>query len=143
MIIYASKFSKILAITSTLGISFLTKYASTADIAKSSAAQKGIIDFAFKLVVMAYLGLHDYPLYLDELAQNFDEKHRSNIMDFVKNFVSGGECSQLFIISHFHNGHGIFTNAEVTILDDTNLLNLPDSYNKHVVISSKMRPYKE
>ena len=124
-------------------IYFSSTDASTADIAKSSAAQKGIIDFAFKLVVMAYLGLHDYPLYLDELAQNFDEKHRSNIMDFVKNFVSGGECSQLFIISHFHSGHGIFTNAEVTILDDTNLLNLPDSYNKHVVISSKMQSYKE
>ena len=59
------------------------------------------------------------PLYLDELGQSFDEKHRVNIMDFVKNLSS--EYSQMFMISHYHNGHGIFTNAQITILDVSNL----------------------
>lgn len=124
-------------------IYFSSTEASTSDIAKSSAAQKGIVDFAFKLVVMAYLGLTDYPLYLDELAPSLDEKHRSNIMDFVKNFVESKQCSQMFMISHYHTGHGVFSNAEVTILDDTNLLTKPDSFNKNLIISNKMRAYRE
>lgn len=113
------------------------------DIAKSSAAQKGIVDFAFKLVVMAYLGLTDYPLYLDELAPSLDEKHRANIMVFVKNFVESKQCSQMFQISHYVDSHGMFTAAEVMVLDDTNLLTLPEKFNKHVVISSTLRPWKE
>lgn len=113
------------------------------DIAKSSAAQKGIVDFAFKLVAMAYLGLNDYPLFLDELAPSLDEKHRVNIMEFVKNFVESKQCSQMFMISHYLTGHGVFSSAQVTVLDDTNLLTLPDSYNKHATISSKMKPWLE
>lgn len=113
------------------------------DIAKSSAAQKGIVDFAFKLVTMAYLGLHDYPLFLDELAPSLDEKHRVNIMEFVKNFVESKQCSQMFMISHYLTGHGVFSSAEVTVLDDTNLLTMPDKFNRHATISSKMRPWIE
>lgn len=113
------------------------------DIAKSSAAQKGIVDFAFKLVTMAYLGLQDYPLYLDELAPSLDEKHRVNIMQYVKNFVESKQCTQMFMISHYLTGHGVFNSAQVTILDDTNLLTVPDSYNKNAVISSKFVPWVE
>jgi ABC-type multidrug transport system ATPase subunit len=91
---------------------------------------------------MAYLGLTDYPLYLDELGASLDEKHRVAIMDFVKNFVEAGECSQMFLISHYHSGHGVFSNAEVTVLDDTNLLTKPDNFNKHVTISNRLRAYK-
>lgn len=123
-------------------IYFPSTEAYTQDIAKASTAQKGIIDFAFKLIVMAYLGLTDYPLYLDELGASLDEKHRVAIMDFVKNFVEAGECSQMFLISHYHSGHGVFSNAEVTVLDDTNLLTKPDNFNKHVTISNRLRAYK-
>lgn len=113
------------------------------DIAKSSAAQKGIVDFAFKLVAMAYLGLHDYPLYLDELAPSLDEKHRVNIMEFVKNFVGSKQCSQMFMISHYLTGHGVFSQAQVTVLDESNLLTMPDNFNKYATISSKMKAWVE
>lgn len=113
--------------------------ASTQDVAKSSAAQKGIVDFAFKLVVMAYLGLEDYPLYLDELAPSLDEKHRINIMAYVKNFVESKQCSQMFMISHYLESHGVFQNTNNIVMDKTNLLSLPKEYNTDVVISSKMR----
>lgn len=116
---------------------------STPDIAKSSAAQKGIVDFAFKLVVMVYLGLSDYPLYLDELAPSLDEKHRANIMTFVKNFIEAKQCSQMFMVSHYATGHGVFNRAQITVMDDTNLLTVPDSFNKNAIISSKMVPWIE
>lgn len=113
--------------------------ASTQDVSKSSAAQKGIVDFAFKLVVMAYLGLEDYPLYLDELAPSLDEKHRINIIEYVKNFVESKQCSQMFMVSHYMESFGVFQNTHNIVMDKTNLLSLPDSYNTDVVISSKMR----
>lgn len=113
------------------------------DIAKSSAAQKGIVDFAFKLVVMKYLGLEDYPLFLDELAPSLDEKHRSNIMEFVKQFIESKQCSQMFMVSHYNTSHGVFNRAETIIMDDTNMLTIPDTYNKHVTISSKTRPWAD
>ena len=113
--------------------------ASTQDVSKSSAAQKGIVDFAFKLVVMAYLGLEDYPLYLDELAPSLDEKHRINIMAYVKNFVESKQCSQMFMISHYLESHGVFQNTNNIVMDKTNLLSLPNEYNTDVEISSKMR----
>lgn len=113
--------------------------ASTQDVSKSSAAQKGIVDFAFKLVVMAYLGLEDYPLYLDELAPSLDEKHRINIIEYVKNFVESKQCSQMFMVSHYMESFGVFQNTHNIVMDKTNLLSLPDRYNTDVVISSKMR----
>lgn len=112
---------------------------STQDVSKSSAAQKGIVDFAFKLVVMAYLGLEDYPLYLDELAPSLDEKHRINIIEYVKNFVESKQCSQMFMVSHYMESFGVFQNTQNIVMDKTNLLSLPDSYNTDVIISSKMR----
>lgn len=104
------------------------------DSSKGSASQVSMVNFAFKIVVMVYLGLDDYPLYLDELAPDLDEKHRINIMSFVRSFVESRRCSQMFMVSHYASGHGAFTNAEILVLDDENLLNIPQVYNKHVTI---------
>lgn len=123
-------------------IYFPATQVATQDIAKSSAAQKGIVDFAFKLVVMVYLGLQEYPLYLDELAPSLDEKHRSNIMAFVKNFIEAKQCSQMFMVSHYVSGFGVFQSAEVAVLDDTNILTLPQVYNRHLTIGAKMIPFE-
>lgn len=104
------------------------------DGSKGSNSQVSIVNFAFKIVVMVYLGLDDYPLFLDELAPDLDEKHRINIMTFVRDFVESKRCSQLFMVSHYATGYGAFSNAEVLVLDDENLLNVPAKYNEHVVI---------
>jgi hypothetical protein len=103
------------------------------DVSKGSSSQTDVVDFAFKLVVMLCLDLHDYPLYLDELAPSLDEQHRINIMTYVKHLVDGGKCSQMFMISHYHAGHGSFTAAEYCVMDDQNITT-PMEYNKHVVM---------
>lgn len=105
-----------------------------ADVSKTSSSQIDIVNFAFKLVVMLYLELEDYPLYLDELAPSLDEQHRVNIMNFVRQLVDNKKCSQLYMISHYATAHGSFMNADVCIMDDRNLINRPKDYNHHVIM---------
>lgn len=104
------------------------------DCSKGSNSQISIVNFAFKIVVMIYLGLEDYPLYLDELAPDLDEKHRINIVNFVRSFVESKRCSQMFMVSHYETGYGAFTNAEILVLDSDNLIDIPRVHNKHVII---------
>ena len=104
------------------------------DGSKGSNSQVSMVNFAFKIVVMVYLGLDDYPLFLDELAPDLDEKHRINIITFVRDFVESKRCSQMFLVSHYATGYGAFVNAEILILDDENLLNVPHVYNDHVIM---------
>lgn len=104
------------------------------DVAKGSTGQREIIDFAFKLIVMFYLRLTDYPLYLDELGHSFDERHRVNVMNFVKDLVETKGFSQVFMISHYASSHGSFTNAEVLVMDAANIT-VPMRHNQHVVMS--------
>lgn len=104
------------------------------DISKGSNSQVSMINFAFKIVVMTYLGLDDYPLYLDELAPDLDERHRVNILNFVRDYVESKRCSQMFLVSHYASGHGAFVHAEVMVMDEENIINLPGDYNNHVSI---------
>ena len=98
-----------------------------------STGQLEVIDFAFHILVMLYLGLDDYPLHIDELGTHMDEQHRINIMHFVRSLVETKRCSQLFMISHYAASHGIFTNAEICVMDDRNI-HLPTTYNNHVTL---------
>lgn len=104
------------------------------DCSKGSNSQISVVNFAFKIVVMIYLGLEDYPLYLDELAPDLDEKHRINIVSFVRSFVESKRCSQMFMVSHYETGYGAFTNAEILVLDSDNLIDIPRVHNKHANI---------
>ena len=104
------------------------------DCSKGSNSQISVVNFAFKIVVMIYLGLEDYPLYLDELAPDLDEKHRINIVSFVRSFVESKRCSQMFMVSHYETGYGAFTNAEILVLDSDNLIDIPRVHNKHAII---------
>lgn len=100
---------------------------------KTSQGQRDVADLAFRLAIYAYLDMYDYPLYLDELAPSFDEQHRFNIMNFVKAYVESSRCSQMFMISHYVGSHGVFTNAEVCIMDESNLIHKPEVFNQHVI----------
>lgn len=104
------------------------------DVADNSSAQKDMIDFAFVLTVYLYLGYKSYPLYIDELAPTMDELHRININNFVKMLIESHRHSQMFMISHYMSGYGIFQNADICMLSDINIVNKPDRYNTHVVI---------
>lgn len=104
------------------------------DISDNSSAQKDMIDFAFVLTVYLYLGYKSYPLYIDELAPTMDELHRININNFVKMLIESHRHSQMFMISHYMSGYGIFQNADICMLSDINIVNKPESYNTHVII---------
>lgn len=104
------------------------------DIDRTSRGQKEMINFSFVLVVMFYLRLNNYPLYLDELGATFDETHKVNVMNFVKDLVESKGFSQVFMISHYASSHGAFTQAEVLVMDASNI-SVPMKHNQHVTMS--------
>lgn len=101
------------------------------DISYGSTGQVEMIDFAFKVVTQLYFDMADYPLFMDELGPHFDDQHRINVMRFVQTLVEARKCSQMFLVSHYAASHGVFTNAEVLVLDDKNVV-LPGAWNTHV-----------
>jgi hypothetical protein len=105
----------------------------TPDIVKGSEAQVEVVNLAFRLVTMVYLGLHEYPLYLDEVGRSFDEQHRINVMNFLKRLVDTGNYPQMFLVSHYAAQYNIFPNPEVLVLDGTNIL-IPSTHNTHAVM---------
>lgn len=104
------------------------------DISLGSKSQVAIVNFAFKLIMMLYLELDDYPLYVDELSSSLDEQHRLNIVRFIKNHIETKRCSQMFMVSHDSTEAYAFTPNQVCVLDTANIVSLPEVYNKHVVI---------
>jgi DNA repair exonuclease SbcCD ATPase subunit len=105
----------------------------TDDIADGSDSQVAIVNFAFRLAVLKFLGYNDYPLYLDEFGRDFDEQHRTNVVPFISSFIEMGTYKQIFYISHFESIHGAFNTAEFVVLDPTNCV-VPDVYNKNVTL---------
>jgi hypothetical protein len=104
------------------------------DISKGSKGMKAMVNFAFQLTVMLYMGMEDYPLFLDEPGEGFDEQHRTNLMSFIKQLMDSGRYSQLFMISHFATSHGAFLNAQVLVLDSSNIA-VPSGFNQHVLLA--------
>lgn len=109
-------------------------YLYTQDISQGSAGQQDIINFAFKLIMGRYLGMKDFPLYLDELAPTLDEKHRFNLVRFLTLVMESGEFNQMFMISHYSSNHFAFANAEYLMLDGRNITNKPKDYNLNAEI---------
>lgn len=103
------------------------------DIGKGSKAQQEIVNFAFILTVMLYRGLQDYPLFLDELGEGFDEQHRENAMTFIKHLLDVGQYSQIFMISHYMSSWSVFEGAQHLVLDSTNIA-VPEHINEHVTL---------
>lgn len=105
------------------------------DIAKSSSAQTDIINIAFRLTAMLCLGLNDFPLYLDEAGVRMDEKHRDRFNGLIEQLMERKQVSQVFMISHYAAMHGVFTNADITVIDKANIINIPREYNQNAVIT--------
>ena len=107
-----------------------------ADISKGSEGQQDVIDLAFTLVMRQYLGLTDYPLYLDETGASFDDTHRKLLLNYIKTLIETGQCSQVFMINHYASVHGGLSNHETLVLDDRNIT-IPSVHNEHVEITFK------
>lgn len=103
------------------------------DISEGSGSQVDIVDFAFRLLVMKFLKLEDFPLYFDEFGITFDEEHRTNLNLLITNMVEVGQTPQVFYISHYLQEHSSLTNAEVCVIDPNNIT-VPKAYNQHVTI---------
>ena len=104
-----------------------------ADISKCSAGQEEVINLAFMLTVMNRMGLSDYPLLLDEPATAFDETHRRNLALLNKELLESGQCSQIWMVSHFMPEIGGIIDTETCVLEASNIA-LPSHYNEHVQI---------
>lgn len=101
------------------------------DVQLGSKAQQEIVNFAFLLTVMLYRGLQDYPLYLDELGEGFDESHRERVMTLIRQLVDTGQYAQVWMVSHFQTQWSLFQDADYLVLDTQNIA-VPDQYNRHI-----------
>lgn len=105
------------------------------DISKGSSSIKEIIDFAFKVVAMQYLGLKDFPLYLDEFGSKFDSKHRSAATHTVNELINLNNFSQVYMISHHLNSFGSILHCDINVLDGNNI-SLPSNttFNSNLIL---------
>lgn len=99
-----------------------------------STGQEQIVDFAFMLVMRQYLGLVDYPLYLDETGSGFDEGHRPKLLAYFELLLDTKQCTQIFMVNHYANYYGGIANTDVVVLDDRSIT-VPSSYNETVSIT--------
>jgi len=105
------------------------------DISKGSTGMREIVDMAFKLVAMIYLGLSDAPLFLDEFSASFDDAHRDSAMEMLKTVLEQQSFSQLYMVSHYQASYGKLSNVETCVLCPNNITVPDQDYNKHVYIN--------
>jgi DNA repair exonuclease SbcCD ATPase subunit len=104
------------------------------DIDLGSDSQKEIVNFAFRIALLKFMGFDDFPLMLDEFGRTFDEQHRANLIPFISRMIEMGQYQQIFYISHYQNTHGAFNQAEIVVLDPTNVT-VPEQFNKNMVMT--------
>lgn len=103
------------------------------DVSKGSSGMKEIVDLAFKIVAMKYLGLSRAPIFLDEWGKTLDVQHKKASVESLKALMEQQSFTQLFMISHDFMQYSSLSNVEVCVLDTTNIITPPD-YNRHVII---------
>lgn len=91
------------------------------DVSKTSSSMQEIIDLAFKIVSMKYLKMENGYLLLDEFGRTFDTVHAKNAYDII-DILANSSFSNVFIISHFEGTYGRFKNADISVLNNENLL---------------------
>lgn len=106
------------------------------DISKGSSAMKEVIDMAFMIVSMQYLGLSDAPIYLDEFSASFDKAHRESAFHVITNLITTASFSQIFMVSHYEQAYGSLRNSDITVLCPNNVALPTDmAFNTAVTIS--------
>jgi hypothetical protein len=92
------------------------------DISKGSGAMREVIDLAFKIISMKYLGLSRYPVYLDEFARTLDHAHRTTAHKTVVDLITQSDFSQVFIVNHYSDLYMSIRNADMTVLHSENII---------------------
>jgi len=103
------------------------------DVAKGSTGMHEIVNLAFRLTALPYLGLEDSGLYLDEFGASFDKDHRTAASLMIRNLIEQQTFPQVLAVSHYQDVYGVFTDAQVCVLNDTNIL-VPKNFNEHVIV---------
>lgn len=104
------------------------------DIDDTSDGQREIVDFAFRILCLEHMRHADKPLFLDEPGRPQDETHADNMMKYIKSIADSEDTEQVFMISHHAATHGAFTDADVCVLNPSNITS-PAGSNQHVLIS--------
>lgn len=102
----------------------------TPDVSKTSKGQKDIIDLAFLITSMSYLGMTDSYLILDEMGSAFDAEHKNTLILLIKALVEQQTFQQVFLVSHDYHQYSAL-NAQVVVLCSANVVT-PHNYNHHV-----------
>lgn len=99
------------------------------DVSRLSTGQKEVVDFVFKLLLMQYLDMQDYPLFMDEIGGRFDALHRDRLYRYLKLLVESNQIQQVFVISHIASSHDTLTQADKCILD-TDAIMIDETVNR-------------
>lgn len=103
------------------------------DVKFGSSGIQQIIDIAFRVTAMQYLGLENSPLFLDEYSSSFDMAHKQSALNAIISLLETSHITQLFMVSHNYSEYGCFNNLQVCVLDSRNIIT-PSVYNEHVKI---------
>lgn len=105
----------------------------SSDVSELSSGMMEVIDLAFVAVSMRYLGLGQFPIFLDEFAAKMDYAHRQSAYRIIDYLIDSNDYSQVYLVSHYQDGYGNLSNAETLVLCDSNVQLPPHlSYNQHV-----------
>lgn len=104
------------------------------DVKFGSKGMQEIVNLAFRVTAMKYLGLQNSALLLDEPGTSFDTEHRRAFIDLVKALYEQQCFKQIFLISHYSHQYDALSNADICVLSEHNILK-PVKYNEHVRIN--------
>lgn len=94
------------------------------DVSHGDEASKGqteMIDLAFLITALVYLGLTEFPLMLDEIGNRFDAEHKKNLTTLLKNLVDQKAFPQVFMVSHDFYQYTALS-AQVVVLESANIV---------------------
>ena len=94
------------------------------DISKLSSSMQEIVNLAFKIIFIKYLGLQGFPLILDEFGRTMDPEHRVNAYDVIDR-VLAHNFNQIILVCHFESMYSRFANADFLELKE-----YPNTLNK-------------
>ena len=93
------------------------------DINDTSESMREIVNLAFRLISLKYMGLLEFPILIDEFGRSMDEVHLIKSYDLLEN-ISIENDIQMFIIAHIKSCYNRFRSSGMTIVSDLNIENL-------------------
>lgn len=91
------------------------------DVNEGSTGMMEIFNIVFKIACMRCLNILDMPLSLDEPGAGFDKRHRVNTVHAIKSIMEELPFTQLYLVSHYIDGYGSFSNSQTTIMCSRNI----------------------